>query len=280
MKQRDILNHIVPRIPRNRSLLKARKRFGFLAAAYIAFICFTQSFYQAKGADYCTNLADIRASTLILNHVGPGFHKVIPIGDLGPIETVVDMRGFVPMAFQSKQYYWSLNPPDSTGMRWYKVPTSTALLMLYFGDIDSDHIAKDPSLLVLQRFGSTKFLKESEAKEDMQSWCKVAYKITADSDALFKKLAGGDFDSAEPLAVFFTDQSAFVLINFRYKNLIVSDKGQLLIAVEFSRSLKGCKSVYRLYDTLVLPPSSIKDLKAAGDFGATMTAIAASIFGG
>jgi hypothetical protein len=250
-------------------------RSGMLSA--IGILVWMSPFGQARAADYNTNLADIKASVMFL-HTAVGCHKPTPIGDLGAIETVVDLRGFVPMAFQSRSPYWMSARTDSSGMQWYRVPTPPALLMLYFGDINSDHIADDASSLTDQRFVNTKFLKESEAQGESLTWGKVAYAMTTNAAPMFKKYAGGDYDSFEPTTVFLTEQSAFVVVNFRYSNLNVRDKGQLLMAIEFSRSLKECKAVYRLYDTVLISPSAMKDLKDAGSLGIDLTSMAVEVF--
>jgi hypothetical protein len=237
--------------------------------AGIIFIHLSTSCVQA--ISYSDNLDDILACFPYLGHVPAGCHAPTPIGDLGPIETVVDLRGFVPMSFASKSGISISNQlhgaasdyrkllVNTDGLHWYKIPTKKALLMLYYGDLDSTNLAADTTDLE-QRFSSTTFMKESEAQGDVAAWCRLAYAAARDAEPIFKSIAGGSgSEGAEPVTLFFTDQSCFVLLSFRYSSLVMENQGQLLVAMEFSRSLKEYKTYYPLYSTLLWSKST-KDL--------------------
>lgn len=82
-------------------------------------------------AQYSDNLKDLKPSLPIIGYASVGTHKPTPIGDLGHIDTVVDLRGFIPLSHTSAELLltWS-----GKGLRWYKVPTKKALLMLIQGN--------------------------------------------------------------------------------------------------------------------------------------------------
>src|ERR1039458_5855457 len=121
----------------------------------------------AQYSNTSEDLKDIVAEHPTKGHLEPGMHQPSPIGNLGNLDVVVDLRGFVPMSF------WSATAAKATFaghsdnfkgdvLRWYKIPTKKALLMLYFGDLTSTHIADDTTKLE-SRFAKTRFLKESDA---------------------------------------------------------------------------------------------------------------------
>jgi len=233
-------------------------------------------------AQYSDNLRDIAATRSMVNLV-PGEHKPTAVGDLGHLDVVVDLRGFVPMSFYSlasmglnesggadkasinnaiqNEISAGLIPADA--LRWYKIPTKRALLLLYSGDLALAHIAEDSSAQEASRFGGTRFLKESEATGEAAWWCRVAYKMAQGAAPLFEKIAGDGFENAEPTTVFLTDQSAFVMLNFRYRSLLRRHStGQVLVAMEFSRALKEYKTFYQVYSTTLVSKSSADAFQA------------------
>jgi hypothetical protein len=120
--------------------------------------------------------------------------------------------------------------------------------MLYSGDIALPHIADDATNLGT-RLRNTKFIDESDARGETAEWCKFAYALAKDSKPLYQQIAGSGFEAAEPTTVFLTHQSAFIILSFRYSGLENESTGQVLVALEFSRSLKGYKTFYQLYST-------------------------------
>jgi hypothetical protein len=207
-------------------------------------------------AQYSDNLIDILAQHWIWGHAWNGCHEPTPIGNLGNLGTVVDLRGFVPMAFASREAtpLWNAQLTLATtgkwkngDVHWYKIPTKRALLLLYFGDIPSTHLADDTTSLEGQRFRKTRFLKESDVNGETALWSSLAYRMAKDSEPLYQKIVGdNEFEGAEPTTVIFTDQSSFIVLSFRGKNA-----GQELIAMEFSRSSREYKTFYQLYSTVV-----------------------------
>jgi hypothetical protein len=208
-------------------------------------------------AQYSDDLGDIVTKGLVAG-VEPGQKRPTPIGSLGDLDTVVDLRGFVPMSFYSaaadadaKKNRFRLDNFFPDLLRWYKVPTAKALLMLYFGDLASTNIADDTTKLENRRFGHIRFLRESDAQNESASWCKVAFELAKDSGALYQTIVGGDgFEAGEPTTVFLTDQSAFVMLSLKYNSPIRrKSTGQVLVALEFSRSSRGYRTFYKLYST-------------------------------
>jgi hypothetical protein len=189
----------------------------------------------------------------------------VPIGDLGNVETVVDLRGFVPMVLPHlvKPYPFPLN--DVVDARWYKVPTSKALLVLYFGALRYDELVNDAAGLEREKFGATRFLNESNAQAPMAGWCDLAYKLAQqDAEAIFQKVAGSGFEIAEPTTVFFTRDSVFVILNFKYGSaLMAPQKGQMLTALEFSRASRRYRTFYVLNTTLINRPTNDALMAAA-----------------
>jgi hypothetical protein len=98
-----------------------------------------------------------------------------------------------------------------------------------------------------------------------------------DSRRVFDQLVGGSFDAAEPTTVFLTQQSVFVLLNFKYTAFNVGDRGQALVALEFSRSLKRYKTLYCVYSTTQFSGSTREVFTATGPYVARALA---SIFTG
>ncbi|HUI55810.1 MAG TPA: hypothetical protein VLY04_12615 [Bryobacteraceae bacterium] len=177
------------------------------------------------------------------------FRPPTAIGDLGNIETVVDLRGFVPMELP-------VRPPNvlsDTPLRWFKIPTRKALLLLYFGSLRVGDIANDTTAAERASFSWTRFLKEAQVTGEAALWCKLAYETARDSEPLFERIAGSGFKAAEPTTVFLTEDTAFVILSFKYASILRitanTPDGQMLIGLEFSRSLKTYKTLYNLYST-------------------------------
>jgi hypothetical protein len=223
-----------------------------LLACVVLWGCLTGG---AAWAQYSDDLKDIQHDIGDI-HVFPGFHEPRPIGHLGEVDSVVDLRGFVPMSLSSKTAGGWL-----TNLRWYKIPTRKALLLLYFGTLSVSHVADDTTSLE-KRFSKTSFLKESNVNAESKLWCKVAYNSAKDSAAIYQQIAGGSgLQGAEPTTIFLTPESAFVILNFKYISTM-TDNGQILVALEFSRLSRRYKTFYELYSTM-LARKSIQEMFAA-----------------
>ena len=171
-----------------------------------------------------------------------------PIGDLGHIETVIDLRRFVPMSLMANSAYWRMSLFDN--LKWFEIPTKKALLMLYFGDLRVEDINADTRAMEARRFDGTLFVGESVNGEDGQ-WSRFAYDMAAKSAPIFQAIGGNGFQSGEPVAVLLTQGSAFVILSLKYGSVLVSE-GQALVAVEVSRISHRYRTIYPLYSTLVL----------------------------
>ena len=205
------------------------------------------------------------------------FRPPAAIGNLGRIQTMVDLRGFVPMELP-------VRPPNvlaDTPLRWFKIPTSKALLLLYSGSVRLGDIANDTTAVERATFGTTRFVKESQVTGESALWCKLAYETARESEPLFERIAGSGFKAAEPTTVLLTEDSAFIILSFKYASILRitanTPEGQMLIALEFSRSLKTYKTLYNLYSTtpfdkpttkafMDTAPIVAKALNAAGIF--------------
>jgi hypothetical protein len=98
-------------------------------------------------------------------------------------------------------------------------------------------------------------VSESAAKGEAAEWCNIAYDLAKNAAPAFEKLAGAGYQSAEPTTILFTANSAFVFVNFKYESTLVAH-GQVLVAMEFARSSKKYKTLYKLYSTEVMGKSA------------------------
>jgi hypothetical protein len=79
-------------------------------------------------AQYSDDLKDIVASHWLKGHFEQGMHRPTPIGNLGDIDVVVDLRVFLPMSFWSAEAEAANDHHKSDNfkgdvLRWYKIPT-------------------------------------------------------------------------------------------------------------------------------------------------------------
>jgi hypothetical protein len=244
--------------------LQAAARIFGLTVAIISSLTLWNSFSVKALAQYSDNLREIYAPSQFDLY----FHPPTPIGDLGNIETVVDLRGFVPMSLPKR--------PDSTLGKvihwnehedhWYKIPTKKALLILYYGTLNFDKVADDATTLEAP-FKNVPFLKESQAHGETASWVRLAYTLDKEAPQLYEQLiGGGGYEGSEATTLFFTEQSAFVVLSLRYSSTFTLN-GQLLIALEFSRFSKNYKALYKLSSTtLMVNKSSSEALTATAPF--------------
>lgn len=189
------------------------------------------------------------------------------IGDLGKVEEIIDMRGFVPMSLTANSQKWTWALIDH--LKWFEIPTKEALLLFYYGDLQIKDLPADNKASESKRFRGTRLTQESAAKGEDAEWCQVAYDLAKNAAPAFETLAGDGFQSAEPTTIIFTGSSVFVFLNFKYESALVKH-GQVLTAMEFSRSSKRYKTLYKLYSTEVMG-------KSAGAAAAAFAPIAAKI---
>ena len=231
-----------------------RKKCSRSAAALVISVGFLLVCHGAA-AQYSHNLNDIQTRHPITGHLPPIYHEPTPIGDLGAINTVVDLRGFVPMEFMSKTYVW--NPLRIDKYVWYSIPTKKALLMLYTGTLPVDHIADDSTKLEEKEFRTTQFLDEDQVKGETAQWSTVAYDLAEKNGSkIFEQVAGSGFQSAEPSTILFTKTSVFIVLSFKYSISLTDNGGQVLLAMEFSRALKRYKNIYTLHSTTMMSKST------------------------
>ena len=247
------------------------KRPGFRS---VGLMCFLVLSSLTAAAQYLDNLKDVDTSQYTLLKYWPvnrmATRRPTPIGNLGDVQTIIDLRGFVPMSLASRPGWWRMTLADNDD--WFKVPTKTALLMLYYGNLDIADIDKDTTNLQ-SSFARTTLLQESELKGDSDRWAQVAYRLASNSysASLFENLAGDGFQAAEPTTVFFTPQSAFIILSFKYESTLVHH-GQLLVAFEFSRSSKRFKTFYPVYSTELMSKSGTATAVAVAPYVAKAVA--------
>jgi hypothetical protein len=169
---------------------------------------------------------------------------ISPIGDLGTIRTIVDLRGFIPLSLLQK------SRACLDCLNWYKFPLKDGVARVYYG-------GADPS--VLSKLAATKIVGEDHLSREQLGWAKLAYGLVKSSSADLFVAAGGyadDLDTAEPVAVLMTDRSALIIVNFKYSDFERRGTGQIMCCYEFSRSLREYKTFYRVSSTLALNRST------------------------
>jgi hypothetical protein len=128
----------------------------------------------------------------------PLYHQPAAIGNLGEIETVVDLRGFMPMLLP-KDPGVVLRALNEGSSQWYKVPTKPAIELLYFGTMNLKQII-DGTETSDRWTRNVRFLTETEVKGESAFWTKVAYESAKQGPQLYDQLVGwSGFEGAEPL---------------------------------------------------------------------------------
>ena len=196
---------------------------------------------SAFGQTYSKDLDDIMWTAYV--------RQIAPIGDVGDIQTIVDLRGFIPLSYVSKA--------KSDGfhldvVQWYQIPTLPGVARLYYGDW------KEATMEKLSRI--TLLTEEKLTGENLE-WAKFAYTLAKTSGNDLFKSAGGsahELDASEPVAVLLTARSAIVLLSFKYTSLARQGTGQVLCGFEFSRMLKEYKTFYEIHSTIIVGRSTKK----------------------
>ena len=211
------------------------------------------------GETYSSEIDDIDSMGMV--------HGITPIGDLGDIQFILDLGGFIPLSAASKRKmhrFWRWDV-----FQWYKIPLiaedayngptsrrdsldhviplTAGIAYLYYGTFDDATRAK---------LSKIKLLTEDELINDNLQWAKLSYGLARSSGRdLFASVTGSSsgFVGAEPVVVLLTQRSAFVLMSFRYSDMNrAGATGQVLCCFEFSRTLKEYKSYCEIYSTQML----------------------------
>lgn len=200
-------------------------------------------FDGSKHGIYSTDLND-------RSGFGNPFSGFTAIGDTGQIERIIDLRGFIPFSFPSRErgkkqgqspLNWFMDI-----FQWYMCPTPDGVGRLYYG-FDNSHIGNMRNIPLVP---------EAHAKGEDLAWAKLAYRLATDNgDALYERVGGGSHPLAsEPIVVFFNKSSAFVVINFRYQSMEREGTGQYLVAFEFSRSLREYRMFHAIHHNYAFSP--------------------------
>ena len=186
-----------------------------------------------------------------------------PIGDLGNIQTIINLRGFIPISAVSKKktsyinsnIFKSIITLNLDVFKWYKFPIARTISLLYYGKDDWANLSK---------LSKIKFLKEDKLCRKNAQWANFAYKLTKNNGKILFKSVGGwlGFDGAEPIAIILTEQNAIIIINFKYADIERNGTGQILCGFEFSRRFKKYKTFYDLYSTTIYKRSTKKSYEA------------------
>lgn len=214
--------------------------------------CLSSISSTSFGQSYSADLDDIERPGNPINH----------IGDLGDLEKIVDLRGFIPLSLVSREKLAEYNDEFLKSIdifQWYKVPIRSGVSTLYYGESNDATVKK---------LDKTKLIDEDGlAGEDLQ-WAKLAYELSRSSGPDLFKVAGGSrgLDSSEPVAMLFTPKTVIILMSFRYTGLSREGTGQILCGLEFSRALKAYKTYYDLYSTTAFSRSTKNAYSASAEY--------------
>ena len=208
------------------------------ALPLIKVICSTD-YYPRDSKDesslvYSSNLADMAT-----------FPKITGIGNVGRLQTIIDLRSFLPLSCESRQRVENCSLFEDFHL-WFQIPIKFGIRLIYYGEGENCSAGK---------LSETKVLREGELTGDDLKWANFSYELARSSGKELFKSAGGrfGFDAAEPVAVILTSQSAIVIMNFKFINPLRSNStGQLLCGYEFSRTTKEYKTFYSIYQNTLL----------------------------
>lgn len=164
------------------------------------------------------------------------------IGDLGDVQKIVDLRGFLPLSMRSKKksaFQKTSFFNNFTDIFQYYKYDIRRLDWLYYG-LDSK-----------KTFDRVQVVHEKDLNAEELKWAEVAYGLTEGETGkkFYGALVGSTgFENAEPIAVLLTEKDAFVVVNFRWSSMDRKSTGQTLMAFEISRKVQQIKSTYCLYE--------------------------------
>jgi len=164
-----------------------------------------------------------------------------PIGNIGELQRIIDLRGFVPLSLFSKKKTTGLNGFINWDCNlWFKIPTRVGIQCIYYGADD-----------IVNTTTNTPIVTENSQIGDDHMWVLFAYEIASkQGDSLYKVFGTGKgFEGGEPIAVLFTNLTTIIVVNLRYSDWESNGTGQYLVALEFSRSLHLYKTCYLLHST-------------------------------
>jgi hypothetical protein len=177
------------------------------------------------------------------------FPKITGIGNVGRLQTIIDLRSFIPLSSVSRQRIQNCSLfelPFKDVHLWFQIPIKFGIRLIYYGEGENCSAGK---------LSETKVLREDELAGDDLKWAKFSYELARSSGKELFKSAGGrlNCDAAEPVAVILTSQSAIVIMNFKFTNILrPNSTGQLLCGYEFSRTTREYKTFYSIYQNTLL----------------------------
>ena len=182
--------------------------------------------------------------------------NVMPTGDLGDVTKLIDIRGFLPVSFL---VYNTNFRPFQQGVyngAYYKEPIK-CLSLFYYG-----YSANLYGVTASKNWDNVPVIEESQvADPEDEKWVRTTYQLLKDGNAekLYKNVVGDDgFDGADPIAIFYTENSAFIVINFKWTGVLNGNgEGQTLVFYELSRRFNELKTVYRVYDRSLVHKSLV-----------------------
>ena len=198
--------------------------------------------------------------TDMVSHV----NEITPIGDIGPVRQIIDLRGFFPFVSASKRHIewkykseWTmLANASSDDFWWFKIPLKTGLSWVYYGPKEIDSVPEAdwmsykitgetrrwPPYRESHKFDDVPVTDLDHLSDEQRAWAQIAFGVSEGGEKLFSALGGATgwgkkfgYESCEPVAIIVTTSSVLVVTSIRYSFFARKGTGQIIVAYEFSR---------------------------------------------
>lgn len=190
---------------------------------------------------YSENIDDIAGTT---NHR-------TALGQLDDYSRAIDLRGFVPFSFWSRELQTNTSSLLPTQFRWFKIPPREGIQFILYGPTSTNALNTIP------------IVTEASVKSEDEQWVRLAYGLCKAGAQLYKESGGGSgLRSSQPILILIGENTVLIVINFGYNGVTCSDTGQYLVAYEFSKRFKEYKMMYGIYDTFFMKVSTKDAFKA------------------
>lgn len=282
-----------PPYPTNKHSEDTMTRFPLLFHVLVVVASLSAFPNSVRAQAYSSDLKDIFAMSM------GGKEIFDEVGDLGKIQTIAAVRGFMPILCKSKKRIKEngLTFFGNDDYLTYKFPLTLTLKEMYYGMDElwqyhprtawgtpkaAAHQKKTFQELLKQRnarayFDKIDVINEKDAKGEDLAWIKFAYALTSGKagEKMYGHILGGrGYKSAEPVAIIFTENDALVFSSLRWESSF-GTPGQTIVAFEISRNLNKFRTFHRVFDTSDIK-KSVAD--AAREMGPTVAEIAKTIF--
>lgn len=181
--------------------------------------------------------------------------------EAGPIERIIDTRGFMPLEGSSIKHNNAKYPGWENGKpiinysktfdddcKYFKYPTAKGLVLCLF-QISLDSAQQDFESK-LHKLGEIPTLRESQITDGDVPWLKLGHNLNQVGPQIFDSIPSkpltARFNESDLVATVFFKESVVFIINIRFSTWARNGSGQVLLGFEFSRrvgELKKCHSI-------------------------------------